>query len=167
MKELVIILILLPHFLLSQKKEYKFISTDKFSIPLGFSYKREVKRNVIIEYNLFSGDQITYFKKNKENWKILCKKHWDKFYTKEKKISPKVSIGNNLYRLTFVTKREFNDNIIVLYKANPVNSIISEDLYYFFSSKDGIIAIQNNNKKLLREDYLYIENFVKFLNEER
>jgi hypothetical protein len=134
---------------------YNFVNTMQEG-ALNFKYKREcVGDSIYKEAGLFSRDttKVYTFKKTQGVWKIKINNRWMPFFDGCTQVKTQIVVNGYVYKIQW-QKTAFMDNDLLIYKLKlvPVGFSVSGNPTYFFTYKDGIIAIDGHDAFLVRSD---------------
>lgn len=171
----------------SQKaKQFKFVVYDPVIIdsstgfysykPNEYSFYREyLAYNLIREKGVFGGDTSSsntnnLFKIVDRKWYVRKNSGWYTFFNNGKPVRTTIKIDGDYYSIKWKATGIF-DTIpgIKIYKITflPIGFSTSGTVSYYFSPKDGVVAVDGHDVFLVREDKVYMQFYDKFVTSKR
>lgn len=122
----------------------------------NFTYRRESQGDSLYkEAGLFSRDstKVYTFKKKDGIWQIKTSRGWMPFFDRHSQFKTKIVVEDYPYKIRW-RKTNFTDDDLSIYKLTlvPDGFSVSGIPSFYFTYKDGIIAIDGHETLLIRSD---------------
>lgn len=140
----------------SQKDKYLFRDTIFINKPLLEITMENVKPNIIKYSGLFNYNSLetTIFKITDKKWYLKVDKQWRLFFNDGKKVPLIIDTGKFKFSIlwTRTNLKDKNNQEVFEFKLKPMNFTMTGNTKYYFTHKEGFIAIKSHESFFMRKD---------------